>query len=174
MEKDGKDQESEEHPSPDKRRLPLIQGETTLSDALDNEDNMLLRLSYRKKRFAFYLDIYGLRNRFAILCAHDLGLGAGETCVLSEPAEWIHGSFNVCVPVNVLNWKKHPGKRVLLRFPLPYKNGDCCDEKLRTEAATYLWMQQNCPDVPIPFLWSFALPSGQVVCNLHAHCTSGC
>ncbi|KAH8729162.1 hypothetical protein BGZ61DRAFT_529415 [Ilyonectria robusta] len=32
------------------------------------------------------------------------------------------------------------------------------DEKLRCEAATYIWLQQNCPDVPIPRLFGFGLP----------------
>lgn len=27
------------------------------------------------------------------------------------------------------------------------------DEKLRTEVATFIWIQENCPSIPIPFLW---------------------
>ncbi|KAK6385475.1 hypothetical protein LTS17_001043 [Exophiala oligosperma] len=31
------------------------------------------------------------------------------------------------------------------------------DEKVRSEAATYIWMQQNCPEIPIPYLWGFGI-----------------
>ncbi|KIW85238.1 hypothetical protein Z517_00628 [Fonsecaea pedrosoi CBS 271.37] len=36
------------------------------------------------------------------------------------------------------------------------------DEKVRSEAATYIWMQQNCPEIPIPYLWGFGIGN-----NLH-------
>lgn len=38
------------------------------------------------------------------------------------------------------------------------------EEKLRTEIATYLWLEENCPDVPIPVLHAFGLPDGSIVC----------
>lgn len=74
----------------------------------------------------------------------------------------------VCVPVNVHNWKRHPGKRLALRVPLPYKFGESShpghiQEKILTEAATFAWVQQHCPDVPIPFLWGYGIPGGQSV-----------
>jgi len=73
----------------------------------------------------------------------------------------MHGSFNLCIPVTIAN-----SKLVLIRFPLPYRVGDKArpgngDEKLRCEAATYAWMQDKCPDVPIPHLYGFALSTGQ-------------
>lgn len=40
------------------------------------------------------------------------------------------------------------------------------EEKLRTEIATYLWLEENCPDVPIPILHAFGLPDGSIVCIL--------
>lgn len=80
----------------------------------------------------------------------------------------MEGSFNVCLPVYIENWSKHPRHRVIIRFPLPYKTGESNrpgnnDEKLRCEAAAYAWIQENCPDVPIPHLWGFALSEGQSV-----------
>ena len=49
----------------------------------------------------------------------------------------------------------------MIRFALPYKVGQedflgNMDEKLRCEAATYIWIQENCPDVPVPTLLGFA------------------
>jgi hypothetical protein len=51
---------------------------------------------------------------------------------------------------------------------LPYRIGeDCCpgngDEKVRCEAGTYAWLQENCPTVPIPRLYGFGLSTGQTV-----------
>jgi len=62
-------------------------------------------------------------------------------------------------------------QRVLIRFPLPYRVGDkVCpgngDEKVRCEAATYAWMQKECPSIPIPQIYGFALSTGQCVCAL--------
>ena len=71
-----------------------------------------------------------------------------------------------CIPIHVDKWSK----RVLIRFPLPYKvrESPCpgnADEKLRCEAATFIWMRENCPEIPIPHLWAFGFPGGQSVCH---------
>ncbi|OBT56003.1 hypothetical protein VE04_03024 [Pseudogymnoascus sp. 24MN13] len=67
----------------------------------------------------------------------------------------------MCLPVYIDHWKKRPGRKVMIRFPLPYKVGELnypgnANEKVRCEAATYVWIRENCPDVPIPHLWGFA------------------
>ena len=74
-----------------------------------------------------------------------------------------------CIPIHVDKWSK----RVLIRLPLPYKVGESpcpgnADEKLRCEAATFIWMRENCPEIPIPFMgiwvpwWSECMPLGYV------------
>lgn len=55
-----------------------------------------------------------------------------------------------------------------MRFPLPYRVGESfrtgnCDEKIRCEAGSYAWLQKNCPNVPIPKLYGFALSTGETV-----------
>ncbi|KAF7158008.1 hypothetical protein CNMCM6106_004297 [Aspergillus hiratsukae] len=55
----------------------------------------------------------------------------------------MHGSFNLCVPVTVEEFG-----RVIIRFPLPYRVGDSfhpgnSDEKVKCEAGTYAWLQQE-------------------------------
>ena len=43
---------------------------------------------------------------------------------MSEAIEWMSGYYNVCIPVYVDGWVKFPGKRALIRIPLPYKLGE--------------------------------------------------
>jgi hypothetical protein len=69
----------------------------------------------------------------------------------------------------VNNWAKFPNKRVIIRVPLPYKVGGSrypsnASEKLRCEAASFIWIQDNCPTVPIPYLWGFGFSDSQSVC----------
>ncbi|RDW68765.1 uncharacterized protein DSM5745_08525 [Aspergillus mulundensis] len=94
-----------------------------------------------------------------------MNLNKRQTCRVGEVKDWISGSFNVCIPVDIDGQDGNASKRVLIRFPLPYKVGESqhpgnADEKLRCEAATFIWIQQNCPSVPIPRLWGFAFAQG--------------
>ncbi|KAI1973220.1 hypothetical protein LOZ53_005026 [Ophidiomyces ophidiicola] len=160
--------EPELYPCVHTHSLPLLNGKTTFVDALEEEENMLVRLSYPKQRFDFFVLIVHHEKDFQDVIANHLGLTGDETCRLGEVSEWRHGSFNVCVPVYAENWKTHPGKRLILRIPLPYKAGELTypgnvDEKIRTEAATFLWIQDHCRDIPIPSLWGFGCPGGQSV-----------
>ncbi|KAJ5545186.1 hypothetical protein N7535_006432 [Penicillium sp. DV-2018c] len=54
----------------------------------------------------------------------------------------------------------------MIQFPLPYRIGEDhrpgnADEKVRCEVATYAWLQDNCPSVPIPRLYGFGLSTGK-------------
>ncbi|KAJ5570569.1 uncharacterized protein N7459_009999, partial [Penicillium hispanicum] len=149
--------------------LPLLRGSITLDDALEQEEDVLLDVSYPDSRMNFFLFLYTHRNEIAAMVSDHLGLGQFIQCRLGEVREWIHGSFNVCIPVYVENWTNFPAKRVLIRFPLPYKIGESsypgnADEKLRCEAATFIWIRQHCPDIPLPRLWGFGFAGGQTVC----------
>lgn len=62
-------------------------------------------------------------------------------------------SFNVCIPVTISPWegKEQPGRRVLIRFPLPYRVGEAFrpgngDEKIRCEAGAYAYLQEKRDD----------------------------
>lgn len=151
--------------------LPLIRGNTTLEAALEEEEDMLLELDYPEQRVDFFLSIYTNREDVTKLASSHLGLGCSETCRLGEVNEWLHGSFNVCIPIYVAKQGQPPVKRAMIRFTLPYKIGESrfpgnVDEKLRSEAATYIWIRENCLDVPIAELWGFGLVGGQSVCKL--------
>jgi hypothetical protein len=86
-------------------------------------------------------------------------------------------SFNVCIPVTISPWegKEQPGRRVLIRFPLPYRVGEAFrpgngDEKIRCEVGAYAYLQENCPEVPIPRLYGFATSDGETVSFLKCLC----
>ncbi|KAJ5279406.1 hypothetical protein N7478_004778 [Penicillium angulare] len=113
-------------------------------------------------RIKFFTSLYVNVDWITETVANHLGLSASQ-CEVVGVEDWLHGSFNVCVPVDIKGKKFN---RVLIRFPLPYHVGEnVCpgnsDEKLRCEAGTYAWMQDNCPDVPILRLHGFGLSSGQ-------------
>lgn len=145
--------------------LPLLRGTTTLEEALEQEEDMLLDLDYPEQRVDFFVKLYGSRADIAKLASYHLGLGPSDTCHLGEVNEWVHGSFNVCIPLYVAKPDQKPEKRAVIRFPLPYKLGESThpgnvDEKIRCEAATFIWVRDHCPDIPIPQLWGFGLVGG--------------
>jgi hypothetical protein len=148
--------------------LPLLHKKITLASALDDDDNVLQELSYPEQLIQFYVYLLTHRHEIEAIVSYHLGLKKTETCRMSEVKEWIAGSFNVCIPIYVDNWAGHPGKRVLIRFHLPYKVGESknpgnSDEKLRCEAATFIWIQENRPSIPIPYLWGFGFAGGRSV-----------
>ena len=151
--------------------LPLLRGTTTLKSALEEEDDMLLDLNYPDQRIDFFVSLFLCREEIENIASFHLGLGSSDTCKTGEVNDWIHGSFNVCIPLYVNKPNQDPEKRALIRFPLPYKVGELkhpgnADEKLRCEAATFIWMQEHCPEISIPQLWGFGLVGGQSVRKL--------
>lgn len=163
--------------------LRTLKEEVTLDIALEEEHDMLRRLLYWDKRVTFLGYLLDHATEIEANISHHLGLANSSNCHLSPLNDWVHGSFNMCVPVHVESWEQQDMKRVMIRFPLPYKVGEedfpgNAEEKLRCEAATYVWIQQNCPDVPIPRLLAFAfgdnhcviyqLPSHRATHRLHS------
>ena len=131
-----------------------------ISDALAEEQNMLIRIKYAQRRADFLDYLWSHTHDIEAIVSYHLN----SDVTLEPVSEWIHGSFNICLPICV----KAEGRRAMIRLPLPYKLGEeyfpgNVDEKLRCEAATYIWIQQNCPDVPIPQLLGFAFSGSQCV-----------
>jgi hypothetical protein len=142
-----------------------------LESVLNQEEDYLLQLGFPEQRLDFFLSLYSNRDGIAQLASYHLGLGASETCQTGDIIEWLNGSFNVCIPLYVSKQGQDAERRALIRFPLPYKVGEFknpgnVDEKLRCEAATFIWMHHHCPEVSIPQLWGFGLVGGQSVCKL--------
>lgn len=148
--------------------LKTLHDEIDVEAALAEEQNMLLRLAYQQRRSDLLYYLGDHKSDIEAVVSHHLNLSTAGMCSVTSPNEWIHGSFNICLPVQVKTGKPHSEQRVIMRFPLPYKIGELnfpgnADEKLRCEAATYVWIQENCPDVPVPQLLGFAFSGKQCV-----------
>lgn len=145
--------------------LPLLRREIILEDALEDDDNILARLKYPAKQRAFWTYLQDNKHEIEAVVSFHLRV---NSCQVANEETWLFGSYNVCIPVDV-NLPSH--SRVLIRIPLPFKLGEeeypgNVDEKLRCEIATYLWIQENCPDVPIPTLFGCGFPDGHTVGRL--------
>ena len=147
----------------------LLSGPITLSSATGRGANVLHALQYPLRKLAFYSYIEGHRALLAEVIAHHLGVEPTDIDI--SPQEWWrHGSFNLCVPlkINVDSARSNVPESPLLRLPLPYRVGEVIkpgnsDEKVNCEAATYAWLEENCPSVPIPKLYGFGLSTNQRV-----------
>ncbi|KKZ63773.1 hypothetical protein EMCG_01877 [[Emmonsia] crescens] len=146
----------------------LLRKEITYSFAKNEEVNIIHRLSYPSQETRFFTLLNNRRRWIRETVAHHLNLESPDICHVADIDDWLHGSFNVCIPVTIVNGngKHQPGERVLLRLPLPYRVGENfrpgnADEKIRCEAGTYAWLEENCPDIPIPRLYGFAISTGE-------------
>ncbi|KAJ6008457.1 hypothetical protein N7540_012433 [Penicillium herquei] len=155
------------------KTLRLLREEITYSKAQREEVDILLRLQYYERQQAFFTSLSGNPESIKAVVAHHLGLSSTNQCQVADVEDWLHGSFNVCIPVTIENWKarSQPGSRVLVRLPLPHRLGEefrpgNCDEKIRCEAGTYAWIEENCPDVPIPRFYGFATSDGVTLTHI--------
>lgn len=143
-------------------KLPLLRREITLDEALGDDDNILARLDYPSKQSDFWTYLHNCKPEIEAVVSFHLGV---TSCQVADEGTWLFGSHNVCIPVEIKTPMEH---RVLVRVPLPFKLGEAenpgnVEEKLRSEVAAYIWIQENCPDVPIPTLFGFGFPDGQSV-----------
>ncbi|PWY88239.1 hypothetical protein BO70DRAFT_350627 [Aspergillus heteromorphus CBS 117.55] len=151
------------------KRRRLLRGEITYSAAKERETNVLHMLGYWDQRNQFFEDIRRNSHLVEATVAHHLSLKSARHCRVADSEEWLSGTFNVCIPVYVDEGKRCPS--FLVRLPLPYRVGEKfnpgnADEKVRCEAGTYAWLQQDCPDVPVPRLYGFGLSTGQKFTSL--------
>lgn len=149
----------------------LLRGEITYAAAKEQDANILYQLGYKDQRVRFFTHLYRNRRRIKTLIARHLGLAFADECRVVDVDDWIHGSFNVCIRVDILDPKGDVRRQIMIRFPLPYRIGENCyrgnaDEKVRCEVGTYVWLKENCPTVTIPHLYGFGLSSGKAVCPI--------
>lgn len=161
---------SQDHHSPaGLKPRRLLRGEITYAAAKEQDANILHQLGYRDERIRYFTHLYRNRKLIESIVSNHLGLASAERCQLVDVEDWIHGSFNVCIRVDVDGQGQTPKTQFMIRFPLPYRIGEypCsgnADEKVRCEVGTYVWLQENCPAIPIPHLYGFGLSSGEAVC----------
>ncbi|KAJ5246544.1 hypothetical protein N7468_001527 [Penicillium chermesinum] len=143
----------------------LLRGEITYSAAKEEDSNILHELRYRDEKIRFFTHISRNRKLIRRIIGRHLGLPS-DACHLVSVEDWIDGSFNVCIRADIDEQGSLSKKQVMVRFPLPYRIGESphpgnSDEKIRCEAGTYAWLEENCPDVPIPRLYGFGLSTWQ-------------
>lgn len=141
----------------------------SLSDAIESEDNELVSLRNPKLKEQFFDSITANKGELEDLVCQLLQV---KKCRITPSEIWDYGSFNVAIKVRLPF-----GKDVYLRIPFLHRIGEHtfpgnAEEKIRTETATYLWLQEHCPDMKIPTLYAFRLPDGSSVrlleiCHTH-------
>ena len=142
---------------------PVTKLHRAIEDAVADDDNVLVRITYPEHKLAFWTFLHSQKSEIERIVSHHLHV---KTCQMGEVNTWISGSFNICIPVCI---DELSCTRVIIRIPLPYKIGEASNagnvnEKLRCEAASYMWIQENSPEIPIPKLFGCGFPDGQTVC----------
>ncbi|KAM3499047.1 hypothetical protein MY10362_007675 [Beauveria mimosiformis] len=128
----------------------VAEASDALANAIDKEENVLFSMRYPELQKQFYASILEQTVELEDMICRLLQV---QTCKIHrQPRAWRHGSFNVAIIV----WLPS-GKTAYLRLPFSHRIGERpfpgnLEEKIRTETATYLWLQEHCPDVPIPTL----------------------
>ena len=176
--------------------LPLLFGSVVdLETALLEDQNMIHVLSGLDGELEFYLKLYAARSTSLLdvispfvppsqltdplpqIVSRHLDIPQSALTASGVP-EWIQGSSSVIVPVFVdrraRGVRKNAPASVIVRFAVPYRCGDVyfpgeVDEKVRCGAATYAWLQRECPSVRTPFLHGFGFPGGQSVLDFPNH-----
>lgn len=140
--------------------LSLSGGETfSLSAATKNERNILSRLQRSHATEQLRQDLWGERTRIEALVANHLRRMSPSACTVQPTNTWFKGQFNICVVVHIQLGDQTLSK-MIFRCPMAHKVGEqytpgSVDEKMRTEVATYAWIEANCPEIPIPCLRGF-------------------
>ncbi|EGX88183.1 hypothetical protein CCM_09319 [Cordyceps militaris CM01] len=133
---------------------------SSLVAAIESEENKLVSRHFPHLQEQFYSSINAQKGELEDLICNLLQV---PSCRIIPSRLWRSGSFNVAILVRLPF-----GKNVYLRLPFLHRLGEHtfpgnAEEKLRTEIATYLWLQEHCPDVPIPSLYAFGFPDGSIV-----------
>ena len=143
----------------------------TYQSALKKDANIINQAAYFAAAKELYQKLWGQRQAIQAVVKHDLRLGNRDSCVVQPQDQWIRGSFNVCIPVEVRSARFH--KMLIFRCPMPHKFAEArypgtVDEKLSSEVGTYVWMQDRCHDVRIPHLYSFGFSDHRHVGHLRS------
>ncbi|KKZ64633.1 hypothetical protein EMCG_09462 [[Emmonsia] crescens] len=155
--------------SPPKPSKAVLRSFTTLSNALEEEEDMRAELQYARKRAVFYTELESQEKEIKSLVAAHCRLAPDQIhipkMVEADKITWLHGSFNACLPLYLNHAGGFLPATMAFRVPLPYKIGEEYypgngEEKVLSEAATYIWISMNCPDIPIPKLRGFGVPGG--------------
>ncbi|KAK6004434.1 hypothetical protein QM012_008296 [Aureobasidium pullulans] len=149
-----------------KPRILTKDGFITESKALDLEIDVIPKLHGRQESDKFRQKLQSSVSHIRELVSRHLQIPQSDFTIV-DPSAWIEGAFNICVGIDIKN-DRHPHLPwgAVIRFPLPFNSGESfapgtMDEKLRCEAATYIWIRQNCPNIPLPRLLGMGFPGSR-------------
>lgn len=94
------------------KKLPLLLEAIDLETALEDDENMVQKLAYPDLRDEFMRYLHTRKADIEAIVAYHLGLRTGS-CLMAEEG-WLHGSFNICIPINIRD-PHYAAKRVLFR-----------------------------------------------------------
>ncbi|KAL4779926.1 hypothetical protein BJX76DRAFT_65047 [Aspergillus varians] len=94
------------------RTRQLLRRQITYASAKEEEVNILHQLGYYDKQIEFFSYLNNHQGWIKNIIAHHLHLNSPELCHVSNVKDWLHGSFNVCIPVTI---STRNTKRVILR-----------------------------------------------------------
>ncbi|CRK10016.1 hypothetical protein BN1723_009123 [Verticillium longisporum] len=142
----------------------LGQGPITIESALNEEKNLINWASYGPATNNLYQEIWEQRDSVAALVKHHMALRRQDKCIVLPPHNWIRGSFNVCIFVEVNS--SGVRRKVVFRCPLPHKLAEArypgsIDEKSSCEAGAYVWVEENCPEIRSLHLFGFGFMDGR-------------
>jgi hypothetical protein len=145
--------------------LELDNGEhITYESAIKKDKNIINELTYPRARKQLFQKLRDQRATIQDIVRHQLGLRSEDSCILED--QWIRGSFNVCIPVEVRSAGFN--QKLMFRCPMPHKLAEATypgtiDEKLSAEVGAYVWMHEYCPDIPLPQLYGFGFSDNRHV-----------
>jgi hypothetical protein len=144
--------------------------QVTEEEALDEDWDMIPTLTAFAKTRQFCHRLESHRAQLEKLIARHLGIPVSDFVLLGQE-HWIWGSYNICLPLVIERTKNTTSLplQAILRFALPFRCGEeygpgNVEEKLRCEAATYIWLQRHCPSIPTPQLLAMGFPGTESVC----------
>ncbi|KAI9163527.1 hypothetical protein HJFPF1_05144 [Paramyrothecium foliicola] len=141
--------------------LQLSGRPVTYSEAASMGRDVLNGLELSTEDLPWYHYLWSQQTWMEELLKSQLGLGKKDVCRVPPPGEWIRGAFNVCIPVTVVSGDVVT--KYVIRCPLPHRLVTVGGDSMSSEVGAYVWMQEKCPDIPIPRLIGFGFADGRQI-----------
>lgn len=149
--------------------IASVNGPLTLQAALEAQIDILPDLTALQNTVSFRRDkLEARRSQIQDIISRHLNIPSTKF-VLSQTSQWIYGGFNICLPIEILDTlSSRLPRKALIRFAMPHAVGEsynhgAVNEKVRCEAANYVWLERECPAVPIPRLLGMGFPGSRSV-----------
>lgn len=80
----------------------LLREEITYSVAKEKEVNILYQLSYPSQEAQIFVLPKSKQSCIRAIVSHHLNLQSTSAYQVADAEEWLHGSYNVCIPVTIV------------------------------------------------------------------------